>query len=203
MLRVAKPTSPMSVGSWLLAAFGPAAGVAALSDTVGVFRRSGRTAQVLSAGLAPVMATYTGVLLADTAVPVWHEARTELPFVFAGGAAASGGGLGVLLGGKGPARRMALGGAVLELVADEVMRRRLGFLAEPYRRGRAGVLHRSAWGLTAAGVMMLAISRTRGQAGAAALLAGAALERFAIFEAGRQSARDPGYVVEPQRARLR
>ena len=39
MLRVFKPTSPMSMGSWLLAAYAPAAGVAALSDVTGVGRR--------------------------------------------------------------------------------------------------------------------------------------------------------------------
>jgi hypothetical protein len=206
MLRVAKPTSPMSIGSWLLVAFGPAAGVAAITDTLGIFRRTGRVAQSLSAVLAPPLATYTAVLIADTAVPAWHEARTELPFVFAGGAAASGGGLCVLLGGGSPARRMAVGGALLELAADGAMRRRLGVLAEPYRQGWAGALHRGAHGFTAGGALLLAIFGRRrwgaGLAGGAAVLAGAALERFAIFEAGRQSARDPKYVVESQRARL-
>ena len=36
----------------------------------------------------------------------------------------------------------------------------------------------------------------------AALLAGAACTRFAIFEAGQESARDPRYTVVPQRQRL-
>jgi hypothetical protein len=33
------------------------------------------------------------------------------------------------------------------------------------------------------------------------ILAGAAFERLAIFKAGFQSARDPRYTVDPQRAR--
>jgi hypothetical protein len=37
----------------------------------------------------------------------------------------------------------------------------------------------------------------------AALLAGSALQRFGVFEAGIASSRDPRYVVEPQRERLR
>ncbi|WTI72054.1 polysulfide reductase NrfD [Streptomyces sp. NBC_00728] len=41
MLRVFKPTSPMSMGSWLLSAYGPAAGAAALSAVTG--RRWPRT----------------------------------------------------------------------------------------------------------------------------------------------------------------
>ena len=36
----------------------------------------------------------------------------------------------------------------------------------------------------------------------AALLAGSAVTRFGIFEAGRASARDPKYTVGPQRDRL-
>jgi hypothetical protein len=39
-------------------------------------------------------------------------------------------------------------------------------------------------------------------AGAGLLLAGSAFERLAVYKAGFQSARDPKYVVKPQRARL-
>jgi hypothetical protein len=39
------------------------------------------------------------------------------------------------------------------------------------------------------------------KAGAGAILAGALLERWAIFRAGFASAGDPKYVVEPQRER--
>ena len=66
------------------------------------------------------MATYTAVLLANTAVPAWHEAHRELPFVFAGSGAAAGGGLTMALmpvAESGPARRMAVAGAALELAA--------------------------------------------------------------------------------------
>ena len=45
------------------------------------------------------------VLLANTAVPVWHEARRELPFVFAASAAASAGAAAVALDAGGEARR--------------------------------------------------------------------------------------------------
>jgi formate-dependent nitrite reductase membrane component NrfD len=213
MLRVAKPTSPMSMGTWILAGFGPAAGVAAVADALGILPRTGRAAQGISALLAPALATYTAVLVADTAVPAWHEARGELPFVFAGGAAASAGGLGVLLAGgrsRSPgaraARRMAIAGAAVEVGAHEVMRRRLGDLAEPYEQGRAGALHRAAEVLVATGAGLLTLlggkRRAAAMVGGGSLMAGAAFERFAVFEAGRQSARDPKYVVAPQRAAL-
>ena len=50
MLRVFKPSSPMSVGSWLLSAYGPAAGAAAVSDVTGILPAAG-TAATLGAGL--------------------------------------------------------------------------------------------------------------------------------------------------------
>ncbi|HZD73829.1 MAG TPA: NrfD/PsrC family molybdoenzyme membrane anchor subunit [Actinomycetota bacterium] len=208
MLRVAKVTSPMSVGSWLLAAYGPVAGAAAGADLLGMPRGIERAADAAGATLAPVFACYTAVLVSDTAIPVWHEAHADLPFVFAAGAAASAGGLGVVLAPPGetrPARRMALAGAVGELVAVKRMERRLGELAEPYSRGRAGGLSKAATLVTAAGAALLALGgRRRAVAAAGGLLtmAGSALERFAVFEAGRQSARDPRYTVGPQRRRL-
>jgi hypothetical protein len=100
---------------------------------------------------------------------------------------------------------MALAGAVGELVAVKRMERRLGDLAEPYSRGPASRLSKVATVLTAAGGALLALGgRRRSVAAAGGLLAvaGSALERFAVFEAGRQSARNPRYTVGPQRRRL-
>jgi hypothetical protein len=209
MLRVFKVTSPLSVGSWVLAGMGPAAVGAVVSDRLGIFPRLGRAAEVAAGLLGPALATYTGALVADTAVPVWHEAGRELPFVFAGSAAASAGAAAVLLtppADAGPARRLVLSGALLELGAAQVMERRLGELGEPYHQGPAGRLARLAKACTAAGAGLVAAGgrRRRGlaAAGAALVLAGSACERWAVYKAGFQSARDPKYVVGPQRARL-
>jgi formate-dependent nitrite reductase membrane component NrfD len=211
MLRIAKPTSPMSVGSWVLAVFGSATGVAAASEILGVARPAGRVAEAVAAAVAPALATYTAVLVADTAVPVWHEARHDLPFVFAGSALASAGGLALLVApasdtpGRRAALRVAVVGAALELFASKLMERRLGDLGTPYREGRARTLSKLAAAAAAAGAgLAAAVGRRRGAAIAAGalLMAGAAAERFAVFEAGLASARDPRYVVEPQRRRL-
>lgn len=88
MLRVFKVTSPLSVGSWLLAPFSAAAAGAAASQLTGRLPRLGRAAGIAAGILGPAMATYTAVLLSDTAVPAWHEYYRRLPFVFAGGALA-------------------------------------------------------------------------------------------------------------------
>ena len=208
MLRVIRPTSPMSVGSYILAPFSGAAAVAAASELTGRFPRLGRLAGVGAGVLGPPLATYTAALIADTAVPAWHEAHRELPFVFAGSSAMAAGGAALLLTPRSqnaPARRMLVAGTALELVAGEVMERGLGIVADPYRTGPSGRLMTMAKAAAAAAaVLSLGAGRSR----PAAILAGAAavsasaLTRFGIFEAGRASTQDPKYVVTPQRQRL-
>lgn len=211
MLRVFKPTSPMNVGTWILSSFGVSTGVAAASDALGVFPRAGRTAGVVAALLGPALSTYTAVLIADTSVPVWHEARRELPLVFAAGSAASAGAVAAILTpaeDAGPARRLAVGGALAEIWASEAMKRRLGtLLSGPYREGESGRYERLSTALSGIGAAAVGLlgrrSRAAAVAGGGLLLAGAALKRWSIFEAGFRSARDPGYTVKSQRERLR
>jgi len=209
MMRVLKPTSPMSVGTWVLTAYGPAAGLAAAGEVTGRLPALSRAAGLAAAAAAPAMATYTAVLIADTAVPSWHDAYRQLPFVFAGSAAASAGGLAMALvptAEAGPARRLAVMGAAMDLLAAKQMEQGIGLSADPYHQGRAGKLDRWARRLTgggaAAGALLGRRSRAAAVASGAALLAGAACTRFAVFYAGRQSAEDPKYTVVPQRERL-
>jgi hypothetical protein len=159
--------------------------------------------------LGPAVASYTSVLLADTAVPAWHDAHRELPFVFVGSAMTAAGGLGMLAVRPDDARqavRFGVLGATAELIAKRLMMRRLGPAAEPYQKGRAGTMMEAAEGLIAvglAGAVLAGRSRAAAVLGGAALMAASALTRFGIFEAGRASARDPKYTVGPQRQRLR
>ncbi len=207
MLRVVKVSSPMSVGSWVLAAYGPAVGIAAIGERIGL-RRIARVADVSAAALAPIVATYTAVLIADTAIPAWHDAYRELPFVYASGAAASAGAVGLLAGaGAGsPAARLAVLGGAVEIAAGEAMRRRLGpVVGEVYEHGLASRIEwpaRIATGLGTAAVALGGKRRGVRRLGAALLFAGAALQRYGTYVAGHQSARDPKYVVVPQRERL-
>ncbi|MBB4931233.1 formate-dependent nitrite reductase membrane component NrfD [Lipingzhangella halophila] len=209
MLRVFRPTSPMNMGSWLLAGYGPMAGAAAVTGATGLFPRIGRAATVGAGVVGPAVAAYTAPLICDTAVPAWHEGYREMPFVFVGSAAAASGGMGMLtapLGQAAPARRAAVFGSALETAAVARMERRLGMVAEPYQSGRGGALMRTAKALTlagAAGALLSGRSRVLSAASGAALLAGSACTRFGIFKAGVQSAADPKYTVVPQRQRLR
>ena len=209
MLRVFKPTSPLSVGSFILAPFGALSGAAFASHVTGRLPRLGRLAGLGAAAFGPPLATYTAALVANTAVPAWHEAHRELPIVFAGSAAAAAGGLATMLAPaseSGPAVRMAVVGAVAELGANEAMQRRLGMLAEPYRSGTPGRLATAARALTAGGLALTLAGRRRPwlrRLAGASYVGGSVTLRFAVFEAGRASARDPKYTVVPQRERLR
>ena len=222
MLRVARPTSPMSVGSWVLAAYGGAAAGAAAAEVaqaVGprgrvllplarVVAGAGRPAGLAAAALSPALATYTAVLLDDTAVPSWHEAYPQLPFVFAGSALASGAGVGLVAAcdrEAGPAGRLAVIGAGMELLAARSVRHSLGMLSEPYTTGRPGRLLHAGEVLTSLGVAGAVLGR-RSRAvrvlSGLSLLTAAAVTRFGIFEGGVASTEDPKYVVVPQRGRL-
>ncbi|MEU7833742.1 NrfD/PsrC family molybdoenzyme membrane anchor subunit [Nonomuraea sp. NPDC049129] len=207
MLRVFKPTSPMSMGSWILAAQSGLSGVAASTELTGILPAVGDAALLATGLTGPLTATYTAVLLADTAVPAWHEAYRELPFLFAGSALASAGAVGMLATPRaqaGPARVMAVMGAAVESVAGVVMERRLGLVGEPYRLGKAGGRMRAARVLTAGGGLLASIagrSRTLTALSGLALTAGALCTRFGVLEAGKVSAADPKYTIIPQRQR--
>jgi hypothetical protein len=209
MLRVFKPTSPMSVGSWLLSAYGPAAAMAALSDVTGRLPRLGALGTAGAALIGPTITTYTAVLICDTAVPAWHDGYREMPYLFAGSGAAAAGGLGLLaapLDQTGPARRLALIGGTVELTAAQLLRHRLGMVAETYRTGTSGRLVHAAEALTVAGLAGAVVGRTNRLVSAlsgAALVAASALTRFGVFDAGMTSADDPKYTVVPQRERVR
>ena len=208
MLRVFKPSSPMSVGSWLLAGYGPVAGAAAVSEVTGILPRAGRAATLAAGLLGPAVATYTAALLCDTAVPAWHEGYREMPYVFAGSAASAAGGLGLLAThprDAEPARDLAVLGAAVELIAKRQLVDRLGPLAEPYESGTTGAVLRLAEFLTAgglAGAVLGRRSRLVSALSGGALVAASAMTRFGIFEAGMASARDPKYTIIPQRRRL-
>jgi Polysulphide reductase, NrfD len=229
MMRVFKVTSPMSVGSWLLGGYVPAAGVAAVCALSGRLPRVGATATAGAALLAPGVAAYTAVLIGDTAVPAWHDGYREMPFVFTGSGAMAAGGLGLLgvsLTGAtpsraprsrhpgadeaAPARNLALLGIAMEAAAFNWMEHRLGLVAEPYSAGPGGRYIRTgkvlalagAAGAAASGLLDGQARRMAGGLSGAALLAASAATRWGIFHAGLESARDPKYTVVPQRQRL-
>jgi formate-dependent nitrite reductase membrane component NrfD len=212
MLRVFRPTSPMSVGSWVLAAATPCfAASAALPHVGGALGAFGNAVGKLAGLLGLPLAAYTGVLLANTAVPLWQTTRRELPVLFMASAAASAASL-LELGDLNSTEQNIVNrfGAVamaVELAAGVALERRAAALVErvgrPLKHGLAGSLWKASTALTAGClVMSLLPGRSRPKRiveGAAGTAAGLAL-RLAIFHAGKASARDPRATFQLQRA---
>ncbi|MCE7002551.1 polysulfide reductase NrfD [Kibdelosporangium philippinense] len=184
MLRVFKVTSPLSVGSWILAPFSGLTALTAATDLSGRFGRIGTLSGAAAGVLGPAMCTYTSVLLADTAVPAWHQAYPELPFVFAGSAMTSAAGASLLAASSKPAVRLGLIGSAMELGSSAAMERRV----ETYRSSR---LLTAAKALTVAGAGLSLLRRSRVAtvlAGASYLAAGVCT-RVGVYYSGMDSVR--------------
>jgi formate-dependent nitrite reductase membrane component NrfD len=208
MLRVFKPTSPMSVGTWILSAYAPLNYAATAAALTGRAQLGGRVAGAGAGVLGSAVASYTAALIANTAVPAWHEGRRHLPFIFVGSAASAAAGVGMIgapLRENDPARHLAVLGAAAELLGVELLKGGAGMIGESFESGKAGSRLNVARGLGVAGAVGAATvarrSRLAAVASGAALVAASAFARFGLFAAGMESARDPRYTVEPQRAR--
>jgi len=197
MFRVFRPTSPMNMGTWILSAATASGGLALLART--------RVTAAASGLVGTMLSTYTGVLVGNTAIPVWKAARNQLPVWFA---AASAAGLGSLLelGSPSPLVRVYAGIAkVAELVTADRVERAAddAGVGKPLREGRAGAMWRGAKWLRAASLVATlwpSRGRTRGVVAGVLGTASAVLARFALVEAGKASAADPRATFEPQRA---
>jgi formate-dependent nitrite reductase membrane component NrfD len=211
MLRVFRPSSPMSVGSWVLAASAPlTTAAAALAEADGSVRTVGDVAG-LGAGVAGLPLTgYTAVLLANTAVPVWQAARRSLPVLFTASAMSGAASLLDLMDleerEERVVRRFGLAGKAAELAAMAAVEHEAGRVERvgfPMRQGIGGALWRASKALGAASLALsLLRGHGRGRRRLSGVLgtAGSLALRFAVFHAGKASARDPRATFQQQRA---
>jgi formate-dependent nitrite reductase membrane component NrfD len=211
MLRVLRPSSPMSLGSWLLAAAAPMFAVSALlPHEGGSLGRVGRTAGRVSAAMGLPLASYTAALLSTTAVPLWSSARRALPYLFVFSAVSSASSLLSLTRLNEREARIvdnfALVGALGEFAAGYAVERAIGrvpAVATPLRQGLSGALWRASKALNVVGLALGAVPGTGRAIRVASGLVGTAgglATRFALFHAGKASARDPKASFETQRS---
>jgi formate-dependent nitrite reductase membrane component NrfD len=175
MLRVFKPQSPMSVGAWLLAAFGAASGAAIV--TRGTLRD---IASAVAAVTGLGMATYTGVLIGATSIPVWSGNVRRLPAQFG-------------------ISSLASAAATLELLGhrDKALRRigKFSAAAEVVLHAKKNIETTEKLASVFSGPLPLALRLLYGssvrarQAAAVSSLIGSMLTRVAWIEAGKRSAR--------------
>ncbi len=213
MLRVIRPSSPMSLGSWVLSTMAPsAAGSAVFASPGGVTGLFGDLSGLVSGMAGLPLSGYTAALVSNTAVPVWQQARRTLPPLFVSSAMCAAASLLQLLKLEERetriVRRFAIAGAVGDLVAETAVEREAGRVervAGPLHEGRSGAMLKASKALTAAGLLVNLVPGTsrRKRAVAGALgTAGAIAVKFGITEAGRASAADPRATFHHQRAGL-
>lgn len=195
MLRVFKPQSAMSVGAWTLAVFGGATTAAAVADVLH-FDRIGDAAAFVAALSGLGMATYTGVLLGATSIPVWSSHAKTLPVHFAASALASAAALLTLRGHDDRALDgLALAAAAFETYMGANIETPRATESEPLRRGATGITTRLGGLFSGPLPLVLRLlgirSKRARRAAAAAALLGSLVTRIAWIEAGKVSARDP------------
>jgi formate-dependent nitrite reductase membrane component NrfD len=207
MLRVFKPQSPMSMGVWILMGFSAATsaanlgarprarsmfpGLAAVLETVG-------DVAALVFGLP--FASYTGVLIGATVIPVWNCNAALLPAHFlVSGLGASVGTL-ELSGNDAPALQwLGIGAAAVETAVGVAIEQETNPAEAPLKRGSSGWLIRLGGVLS--GPIPLALRtaslfmkpkramRLRKYAAVSAVV-GSAITRVAWIYAGHVSARE-------------
>jgi len=212
MLRVFKPRSPMNLGAWCLMAFSASDAGAVGADLLDC----GRAARALGAGsalLGSYLGSYTGVLLASTAVPVWSRSRLFLGPIFVATATGTGAAatrLTLVASGlpDGHPTREALStietaAMLVELALSRMNEHRLGRTGDALRGGRPRRLFAAAQWSVRAGLASRLAGRRLGPpaqylASVLYLAAGLAF-RFAWVEAGKASARDHEAVARAGR----
>jgi len=214
MLRIARPTSPMSIGTWILMGFSAfssvTAGLQVAADRVrpgwsrllhGIARITQVPAAVAGAGLG----TYTASLLSSTSTPLWAAAPKSLAVEFGSSSVASGAAALAMaerhVGSKSLARKLdalALAALAVELgasVVSEATYRSKGIsAASDAAKGTRTV---AQIGTIAPFALQMLAGKGKRNGGvfsdlaSLAILAGSFCLRTGVMEAGDESARRP------------
>jgi formate-dependent nitrite reductase membrane component NrfD len=206
MLRVFKPQSAMSMGSWVLSGFGASATLSSLADLLESQTGGGAFTSALR-GLGRAGCTlfgmplhnYTGVLIGATCVPIWNNRIKTLPREFGMSGLQSAVSLLELTGETDSTALNMIGllaAAVESWEGLELLRSNNREL-RPAKRGLSGLLVQLAGVLSGPVPIALRLAsmfaqdnRRLRQLAAASGIAGSLLLRFGWMQAGSVSARD-------------
>jgi formate-dependent nitrite reductase membrane component NrfD len=209
MLRVFKVQSPMSVGSWTLVSFSSAAAASAVLSELEQRRVLPRipvlsdVAEIGAALTGLVLATYTGVLVGATAIPVWNAKVSLIPIHFATSGLSTAVTVLELRGHTSSAlNKIGIGATVLETAIGASLELGKNPATEPLHHGPTGWTMRVAGLLSGPVPLALRLlsltspsrsSRSEKLRKAAAIssIAGSLITRWAWVYAGRASSKDP------------
>ena len=211
MLRVFRPTSPMNLGTWILSGAAPSGILTGLLlNRPGFLGKIGEAAGYISGIFGAALAGYTGVLVSNTAIPVWQESRRWLPVLFVSSGAVAAVSVTDFFYDNEPGRRVTRTFGAISRVAEvaasiktERAASSIAKVGEPFRRGPSGFLWNTAKVLSVASLafsLMPGRSRTKSRAAGVLGIAGGLCLRFAVHAMGKASARDPRASFQLQRA---
>ena len=207
MLRVFKPQSTMSMGSWILSGFSVFAFSSSAADAmehlwganllIRVLRGTGRVGSVI---FGMPFHNYTGVLLATTAIPAWNARADSLPGHFGMSGLQSGAGILELMGHEDSRALNLLGllSASMETWEKIDISASQSRALLPLKQGRSGVLISAGAWLSGPVPLLLRVSslllpgarHSLRRLAACAGIAGSLFTRYGWVEAGKLSARD-------------
>jgi hypothetical protein len=211
MLRVFKHRSAMSMGAWILTAFGMCAVTGLIALELHAHQILPSTLDSLlhivagififgAAIVGTLLATYTGVLIGATAIPAWFLHRSLLPIHFGTASLGSAAGLLELLG-----HRFAVlhflgfyASAIETALAIWLLCNRHGAADRALHHGAAGWSIRIAELLTGPIAFLLRLAGLVPLA-AGSFMLGGLLSRFGWVGAGKISGTDPEAVFASQR----
>jgi formate-dependent nitrite reductase membrane component NrfD len=212
MMRVFRPTSPMNMGTWILSGAAPTAIFTALFlNRGGLLGTMAEITGYLSGLFGAALAGYTGVLVCNSAIPIWQEARRWVPVMFIASSASAAASVIDVLSDDDRTRTLTrifgTAGRLAEIAASKQVQRVASVIpkiGEPLHRGRTGFLWKLATGLTAVSLgLSLFGGRGRKRTVVAGVLGmgGSLCLRFAVHYASNDSAREPRASFEQQRSR--
>jgi hypothetical protein len=213
MLRVFKPQSTMSMGSWILSGFSAFAFSSSAADgmehfwgtnlLIHLLRGTGRVGTVI---FGMPFHNYTGVLLATTAIPVWNARANSLPGHFGMSGLQSGAGILELMGHEDSRALNLLGllSASMETWEKVDISASKSRALLPLKQGTSGVLISAGAWLSGPVPLLLRLGslllpgrrHTLRRLAASAGIAGSLFTRYGWVEAGKSSARDWRLALE-------
>jgi hypothetical protein len=211
MLRVFKLQSAMSMGAWILVVFSGCAFLGVLGIEL-LSRGFGNPLTVTSlwvgeasgALMGLLLASYTGVLIGATAIPVWSQNRKLLPAHFLTSGLGSSAAILEFAGFLIPATQvLGFAAAGIETVIGASIELRRRPVDAPLHHGKSGIVLRASGFIEGPAALLLRFFASSIPGGrymaAGCFLVGALLSRYGWIWAGRASAHDPKVLFQLQR----